>query len=106
MDSAPQDGTAVLLWTDTNAGDADLIDYIEKVCEGEHFAQVQIGDFCAVHRKWNHPRIGVPLFWQPLPMSPSCANCGSYLCECPDHLWHGSDLGRGRVQQHGKAPTA
>lgn len=67
IESAPKDGTRILLWTDTEAGDYELLRYITDVCEGEHFSECQIGWF---GDKWEHYRIGEPTHLMPLPEAP------------------------------------
>lgn len=65
MDAAPHYPTRLLVWTDTSVGDADLLNYIEVACEGEHITMAQVGMFDGA--EWELPIIGVPIAWALVP---------------------------------------
>lgn len=71
IESAPKDGTRILLFTGTMSGDDDLLNYIVDVCEGVHFSCVQIGSWDGV--KWEKEKIGHVVAWMPLPQPPEKA---------------------------------
>lgn len=71
IETAPKDGSRILLWTDTRA----LADqtYIETICDGEHFAVAQIGVWERCYDGsigWSIERIGEATHWMPLPPPP------------------------------------
>lgn len=68
IETAPKDGTAVLLWADTEAGDANLRLFGKHLCEVGHSACAQVGQFGDGH--WHTEFIGEPTHWQPLPDDP------------------------------------
>lgn len=78
IETAPRDGTDVLLFTDTQASDTvSMRIYLHT--GGEHFTAVQIGFWedavDAPMRKeragWRKDKIGEPTHWRPLPAPPA-----------------------------------
>jgi hypothetical protein len=80
IETAPKDGTRILLWTSTRITESD-IQYVETICEGEHLDCAQIGQWdwpCNAPMRqhqgeWSKQIIGEPTHWQPLPAPPLAA---------------------------------
>ena len=71
IESAPQDGTQVILWTSTDNADDAL--YVRDLLDGEHVNEVQIGYFNEDEDEWSTTYIGKPTHWMPLPPPPQGA---------------------------------
>lgn len=70
IDSAPKDGTVILVYSTTKPPHYDDQQYIETVCNGQHVVEVQVAKWIEEDSEWEKMYIGEPLFWMPLPEPP------------------------------------
>ena len=70
IDSAPKDGTRILVWATTKPPHYEDQAYIETILHGEHVEQVQPACWHEDDGEWELHYIGTPLFWMPLPAPP------------------------------------
>lgn len=71
IETAPMDGTEILVWTTTN--NPNDMEYVVSVCEGEHLEKVQVSRFTETgpgEFGWETTIIGEPTHWMPLPEPP------------------------------------
>lgn len=74
IETAPKDGTRLMLWTTTRI-DPDDIQYIETICDRDHLDMIQLGFWNEYAfggaPAWEVRLIGKPTHWMPLPPPPS-----------------------------------
>jgi hypothetical protein len=71
IETAPKDGTRVIVYSTTDTPHYADQDYVATVLQGEHVEEVQVARWCEEFEEWELQFIGAPLFWRPLPPPPT-----------------------------------
>ena len=70
IETAPKDGTRILVWATTRPPHYEDQNYIETILNGKHVEEVQPAAWLEEYGEWELHYIGTPLFWMPLPKPP------------------------------------